>query len=206
MHSAPLRSAEMPSNHRLALVKTTRGRQLLCAGLLLLAAATLPACSKPNPENKPAAPAAAQAEATTPAGTPAAAKPEAAAKENPAATTTTPAAAAATPQDEVRAAIESWRQDWQSQDQNKYIAHYDPSFHAPGMDLAKWRGYKNALNKKYKGIDIKISDLEIRMTKKGALATFKQEYRSDKFHGHSKKQLALMKVGDQWKIYRENSM
>lgn len=207
MSPAKSRHADSPSTPSRIQASLPRGGWLLCLGLILLAT-TLPACSKPSSESTPAAKPAAQAAAETPATTPAAsaasAKADTAGKEAPTAAPATPAAI--TPQEEVRAAIESWRQDWQSKDLAKYISHYDQSFKTPGMNLPQWREYKKTLNKKYKEIEVKITDLEIRMTEKGALAIFKQDYRSDKFHGLSRKQLALKKTGDQWKIYRESNM
>ncbi|MBU0515641.1 MAG: L,D-transpeptidase family protein [Proteobacteria bacterium] len=102
--------------------------------------------------------------------------------------------------------VQYWRQAWQKKDLKTYIACYDESFRAQGMNKAQWKQYKDQLNRRYSFIRVKVSRLRVSL--KGtdrAVATFHQSYGSDYFHSRSIKTLRLVKRGGRWRIRRETS-
>ncbi len=102
--------------------------------------------------------------------------------------------------------VNHWRQAWQKRDLPAYIACYDRSFRAQGMNRAQWRRYKGSLNRRYRFIRIKVSGLQVALAGSDrALATFHQNYRSNYFHSRSFKSLELIKRNGRWLIRREES-
>jgi len=101
--------------------------------------------------------------------------------------------------------VESWKTAWESKHLSAYIAHYHPGFVGNGKNLQEWKRYKNRLNKKYKRISVSVSDLHTRTSGDTSRAWFKQRYRSDAFRSDGYKLLEFKKMGNTWKIFREES-
>jgi len=113
-----------------------------------------------------------------------------------------------TTKDEARisSVVESWRKAWENKSLNAYISHYHPAFKSDGKNLSAWKHYKGRLNKRYRQISVKVSDLKVKKVEnRKAFAYFKQRYRSDTFHSNRYKRLEFKKKGLSWKIYRERT-
>jgi len=112
------------------------------------------------------------------------------------------------PEDEAEIAslVESWRKAWENKKLSAYSSHYHPAFRSGGKNLAEWKRYKGRLNKRYRRISVKVSNLKVKKLKNGkAFAYFKQQYRSDTFRSNKYKRLEFKKKGSSWKIYRERT-
>ncbi len=101
--------------------------------------------------------------------------------------------------------VESWRQAWVSKNIDAYISFYDTTFVSGGKNLAQWRAHKERLNKTYAFIAVTISNPKVNWTAEGATVSFRQEYRSDRYHATGPKILFLVYNDQGWKIKHEVS-
>lgn len=99
--------------------------------------------------------------------------------------------------------LERWRQSWEGKQIETYIACYNKSFTKDGMDLVAWQAYKEKLNKKYKFINVDISNINIDWNQYGAKVSFQQIYRSDKYCATGQKILYVIYNGQDWEIRQE---
>ncbi len=104
---------------------------------------------------------------------------------------------------ELLAFIEAWRRAWSNKDLDAYLAAYHPGFRQEGMNLAAWRAHKARLNRIYKFIKVEIKDIRIKWTPAGAVVTFRQSYRSDRYIADGTKTLHLDYTDSGWLIKRE---
>ena len=106
----------------------------------------------------------------------------------------------------IAALVESWRKAWEGKKLNAYIDHYHPAFKSDGKNRSAWKSYKGRLNKNYRWISVKISDLKVKQVDSSkAFAYFKQNYSSNTFRSERYKRLEFRKKGTSWKIFREMS-
>lgn len=103
----------------------------------------------------------------------------------------------------VRALVESWRSSWVSEDIEAYIKNYSPSFRAQGMNVKKWKAYKQGLNEKYSSIEVKLSNPVIFEYSGNLVVKFLQSYKSDQHADFGEKIMYLQKAGDQLQIVSE---
>ncbi len=61
----------------------------------------------------------------------------------------------------IAAAVEAWRQDWESLDTDAYFAHYSPSFRTEGMSRQRWLAHKRRVNARKSFIQVELSDIGI---------------------------------------------
>lgn len=107
-------------------------------------------------------------------------------------------------------AIESWRQDWESRDADRYLGHYAGSFRSGRMDYAAWAAYKKHVNANKRYIGVTISDLSL-LAYPGepdmVVATFQQAYSSDRHEDvTTKRQYWLRQADGVWRIVYEGSI
>jgi serine/threonine protein kinase len=106
--------------------------------------------------------------------------------------------------------LESWRTAWESFNLNHYMSFYDRSFYDPRkrMDYEQWKLHKQGLFQKYAVIRVAIYNVEILIDSScdTASATFDQNYRSDRYQDHTRKQLRLRKIAGQWRIVEESEL
>jgi murein L,D-transpeptidase YafK len=101
--------------------------------------------------------------------------------------------------------VGQWAKAWAVKDQEAYFAFYHPEFHyrAKNMDLAAFKDYRAALMKETAGLEIQVSDFEIRPSGDRVRVAFRQDYRSDQLQDRGRKTLVFRKVGSDWKIMSE---
>jgi len=103
--------------------------------------------------------------------------------------------------------VERWRQAWSTKNLKVYGSCYAQDFRSKGGgDLAAWLRYKERLNRRYTTIKVTISGLKVDTEGNRATAVFTQNYRSSGYRSLSRKKLLLIRVGVEWKIYREQSV
>ena len=108
------------------------------------------------------------------------------------------------------AALDAWRRDWQSNDVNLYLSHYAPDFWSTHYDYEHWAQYKRrvAAGKTFQQVD--FSDISLFAYPRDAsgkrpmvVATFHQQYRSNNFNSDIRKRVYLAREGGVWRILYE---
>jgi murein L,D-transpeptidase YafK len=110
---------------------------------------------------------------------------------------------------ELESAVESWRQDWESRDAARYLAHYAQGFRADGHNLASWSAHKRRVNAAKSFIEVKLVDLSIlRDPERADLAvvSFEQDYRSSNLSGRMHKRQYWAREDGTWKIAWEGAI
>ncbi|MDQ6999118.1 MAG: hypothetical protein Q9M17_10430 [Mariprofundus sp.] len=111
----------------------------------------------------------------------------------------------------VSAAIEIWREDWESRDSKAYLRHYHKSFKTLKHDYNSWVAYKRRVNGSKSFIKVTLSDIKIiPSADKGqdgeaVLVVFNQRYQSNNFNAESHKQLYMARKNssEPWLILYE---
>ena len=110
---------------------------------------------------------------------------------------------------DVLAALEAWRQAWQTQDLDAYFAAYDKHYipSANYANLEAWKRYKRRVIGKKSYITVTLSDVKVLLLHGGTQAKvkFKQIFRSNSYSSDSMKLLKMEKKAGVWKIVREVS-
>ncbi len=106
--------------------------------------------------------------------------------------------------------VENWRQDWESLDVDRYLAHYSDEFWSGGYNLASWREHKKRVNSAKSYQKVNLSDMSLFYYPKQAssgrdmvLVKFLQNYQSNNFQSETSKQIYLGKEQGQWRIVYE---
>ena len=111
---------------------------------------------------------------------------------------------------EIMAALEQWRQDWESMDVNRYLNHYTADFWSGGHTLNSWSARKRELARSKTYQHVKLSDVALfaypQKTPQQApmvVARFRQQYESNNYNGDIHKRVYLRKEGATWRILYE---
>ncbi|MDX1375732.1 MAG: nuclear transport factor 2 family protein, partial [Burkholderiales bacterium] len=168
-------------------------------------AATLTAAAKPAPAvaAKPATP---SAPAAPPSG--AAAAPGAESKPADSVASTKPAPAKPAPtraESSPLPTVMAWAQAWSAKDIDGYLGFYAAEFKTPGgMPREDWEKTRHARVTGPSSITVTIRNPKVvRRDDKHVAVIFEQKYRSDRFQGHTRKTLEMVRVGDDWRILEE---
>lgn len=100
--------------------------------------------------------------------------------------------------------VAEWIDAWSSKDIRRYRAFYAPDFQAGGKNLDAWIRDKARLNRRYESIRVSIEDLKIELEPRKSTMTFLQRYHATGYQAIGTKQLQLKRIGETWKIHREN--
>ena len=106
------------------------------------------------------------------------------------------------------AALEAWREDWQSRDTGRYLAHYSKRFAAGRQDYAAWARHKKGVNAAKKWIKVGLSDVAMFRHPRETdfvVVTFGQDYRSNGLSNVMKKRQFWIKEDGRWKILYEGA-
>ncbi len=100
--------------------------------------------------------------------------------------------------------LESWRQSWESQDIEKYMAFYDSSFSAPGFDFEGWKKHKSNLKEKYEYIKVHLYQPYIILHNEQLIIKTLQKYESNQHTDYGVKTIYAVQSKDTgYKIIRE---
>ena len=107
-------------------------------------------------------------------------------------------------------ALEQWREDWESGDVDRYLAHYADDFWSGDYDLARWSARKRRIARSKQYQKIQLSDIALFAYPHSAtggreivVADFRQDYRSNNFSSDMAKRLYLAREDGRWKILYE---
>lgn len=111
---------------------------------------------------------------------------------------------------ELRGQLESWRQDWESRDVDRYSRFYSSSFRSPSKDRRAWIKHKRRVNASKRFIEVGLSKVSL-LGYPGedglVVVTFEQDYRSSNFKSLSQKRQYWRKEGDGvWRIVYEGTV
>jgi murein L,D-transpeptidase YafK len=110
---------------------------------------------------------------------------------------------------EILAAIERWRQDWESLDADRYLSNYGNAFSAEGRNLAAWGAQKRAVNLSKTTVKVTLNNLNI-YDYPGAenmvVVDFDQDYKSNNLSNQKKKRQYWLRESDTWRIVYEGSV
>jgi murein L,D-transpeptidase YafK len=110
--------------------------------------------------------------------------------------------------DSVDEALGSWRHDWETLDNQAYLAHYSKQFFSGDMNYSEWAKYKSQVNASKSWVKIGISNVSAFLYpgKTGFfVVSFDQDYSSNNFHNKMRKRQYWIKEGDTWKIIYEGN-
>ena len=105
-------------------------------------------------------------------------------------------------------ALEQWRNDWQTRDTEKYLAHYSSRFNAGKQDLAAWSKHKRGVNAARSWIKVGVSRVAMfryPRERDFVVVTFDQDYRSDGLSNVMRKRQYWIKEGARWTILYEGA-
>lgn len=107
--------------------------------------------------------------------------------------------------------LSNWKQDWESLDMEKYLAHYSQKFDVDGKGLNTWAESKRRINagKNFVKVDINnLSVFEYPLAPDAppmVMVTFDQDYKSSNNSSKMKKRQYWQRDGDKWKIIYEGA-
>ena len=104
------------------------------------------------------------------------------------------------------AALETWRRDWESNDVERYLAHYAKEFRTSDRDLEGWTAHKRRVSAGKTWIKVGLDNLSV-FRDPGAndlvSVTFDQDYRSSNLSQRVRKRQYWVREGARWKIAYE---
>ncbi|MBN2866869.1 MAG: tetratricopeptide repeat protein [Thiotrichales bacterium] len=107
---------------------------------------------------------------------------------------------------QVRQALENWRQAWSQQQFSKYVAAYETDFKLEGLEShAQWLKQRKRSVTGPSQIKVDLSQIELLIINEGLVsASFVQDYQSNRYKDRVKKVLYFKRQPDQtWKISQE---
>jgi murein L,D-transpeptidase YafK len=134
------------------------------------------------------------------------------------------------------AALDTWRQDWESRDTARLLAHYSASFRAGSQDLQAFGASKQKVNAAKSWIKVGLSKVSLMLYPQGAgrgskdaaprdtpsdkasttalypdrpdfaLVSFEQDYRSNNLNDRTVKRQFWGRENGRWKIIHETSL
>lgn len=117
----------------------------------------------------------------------------------------TPAALRAE-RDNFLAALEAWRRDWQSNNVERYLAHYSHNFRASDRNLESWKAHKRRVSAGKSWIKVSLDNLSV-LREPGAKdlvsVSFDQDYRSSNLSQRTSKRQYWAREGGRWMIVYE---
>ena len=99
--------------------------------------------------------------------------------------------------------IENWRSAWEGKEIDRYMSFYTSRFVSGNKNWKQYRNYKARLAKNYKNIEVKINNLRLVRNDGLVVATFDQDYITERLRSSGKKKLYLQRNSKEWKITRE---
>ena len=107
------------------------------------------------------------------------------------------------------AMIDSWRQDWESRDIDKYASHYSSQFLADGQTLKQWIEQKRKVNASKSWIKVEARNISMFRNpgkEEYVVVTFEQDYSSNNLSNKIKKRQYWTKEDGHWKIIYEGTI
>lgn len=105
--------------------------------------------------------------------------------------------------------MDTWLNDWRSQDTNKYLSHYSKNFSSNGMNYQQWAEHKQRVQASKADVEISMSNVSMfsypDSEKKLIVVDFTQDYASPVLKNRMQKRQYWIQESDGWKIIYEGS-
>ena len=133
-----------------------------------------------------------------------------------------------TRRNDLAAALDQWRTDWESRDTDRLLSHYSASFHADNQDLQSFAASKYKVNAAKSWIKVGLKKLSLMLYPQGAgrgsknagpstttldperpdfaLVSFEQDYQSSNLSDSTPKRQFWSRENGRWKIIHETSL
>jgi murein L,D-transpeptidase YafK len=111
--------------------------------------------------------------------------------------------------DDLEAAIDQWRRDWESRDSARLLGHYSTAFRSGEQDFRRFSQSKQRVNAGKDWIKVELADLSLMLYPERpdfAMVSFVQDYRSNNFSNRTVKRQFWSREGDRWKIIHETQL
>jgi murein L,D-transpeptidase YafK len=106
-------------------------------------------------------------------------------------------------------ALDSWLNDWKSQNTPKYLSHYSHDFSSNGINYQQWSGHKFSALATIPNIEIFLSDISMfaypDTENKIVVVDFMQDFRSPNLSNKIQKRQYWIQENNTWKIIYEGS-
>jgi hypothetical protein len=99
--------------------------------------------------------------------------------------------------------LQGWAEAWSEKRVSVYLSYYGHSFKAPGKSRSAWEEERRDRIEGARKIEVKLSNIKIKLDGDHATAHFVQRYRSDRLDTSTGKTLLLEKSGGRWLIAEE---
>lgn len=105
--------------------------------------------------------------------------------------------------------LESWRQDWESRNAERYFTHYSNEFSAGNLNFSQWKAQKIQINTSKRWLKVNLADVSLfaypssDKDKPMLMADFSQDYKSDNLENRTEKRLYWKSEGKDMKIVFE---
>jgi len=110
---------------------------------------------------------------------------------------------------DLAAAIDLWRRDWESRETARLLSHYSSAFRTESEDLRQFAEVKQRVNASKEWIKIDLDGLSMMLYPERpdfALVSFVQEYRSNNFSNRTVKRQFWSRENGRWKILHETQL
>lgn len=106
-------------------------------------------------------------------------------------------------------ALDSWLNDWKSQNTPKYLSHYSHDFSSKGINYQQWSDHKISAQASKPNIEISLSNISMfaypDAEKKLVVVDFMQDFRSPNLSNKMQKRQYWIQENNTWKIIYEGS-
>ena len=110
---------------------------------------------------------------------------------------------------DLAAALDQWRQDWESRDTARLLGHYSASFRTGSQDLRAFGASKQKVNASKSWIKVELNKVSLMLYPERpdfALVSFEQNYQSSNLRDRSVKRQFWSRENGRWKIIHETSL
>lgn len=105
---------------------------------------------------------------------------------------------------DVQAALATWAAAWSKRDMTGYAASYVPGFKGSKASHADWLADRKARIVPRSRIDVKVADVQSKVSGDRAEVSFTQQYSSDTLSNRSRKSISMQKIQGTWLIRDES--
>lgn len=106
-------------------------------------------------------------------------------------------------------AINTWLNDWKSQNTSRYLSHYSRAFASDGINFQQWSEHKFNVQSKMPTVDITLSNISMFSypdeSKNLVVVDFTQDFKSPALSNKMQKRQYWIQEGKSWKIIYEGS-
>ncbi len=114
-----------------------------------------------------------------------------------------------TRRNDLAAALNQWREDWESRDATRLLSHYSSSFRTGSQDLQAFGASKQKVNASKSWIKLGLSKVSLMLYPERpnfALVSFVQDYQSSNLSDRTAKRQFWSRENGRWKIIHETSL